>query len=113
MKIALIAILAALSVSCSTGPTANTNVQNTAAVPVPSRTADGPVTPVTSPAAAPADEAGTESPADFQGTAGNTLKENPAAAGAVMLREVRSAAHPNYDRVVFEFEGSQLPSYNI
>lgn len=61
----------------------------------------------------PADEAASESPSDFQGKASNTLKENPAAAGAVMLNYVRSATHPNYDRVVFEFEGAQLPSYKI
>ena len=60
-----------------------------------------------------ADEAASESPGDFVGTARNTLKENPAATGAVLLSYVRSAAHPNFDRIVFEFEGAQIPSYKI
>ena len=87
-----------------------TNSSNATPAAIPSRTAEPPVMPSPTPRA---DEAGTGSPADFQGTAGNTLKENPAATGAVMLSEVRSAAHPNYDRVVFEFEGAELPSYKI
>ncbi|AKF79354.1 hypothetical protein MFUL124B02_02970 [Myxococcus fulvus 124B02] len=29
------------------------------------------------------------------------------------LRSVRAGAHPDYDRVVFEFEGTQLPGYRI
>ena len=116
MKTALIAFLAAaaLSASCSTGPSANNaNAQNTAAAPVPSRTAEPPATPSPSPTNSPADEAASEAPSDFEGTAGNTEKENPKATGAELLEEVRSAKHANYDRVVFEFEGSQLPSYKL
>lgn len=29
------------------------------------------------------------------------------------LRSVRAGAHPDYDRVVFEFEGTQLPGYKV
>lgn len=29
------------------------------------------------------------------------------------LRSVRAGAHPDYDRVVFEFEGTQLPGYRV
>ena len=100
---------AALTAACSGVPETNSNTANATPAAVPSRTAEPPMTPAPTP---PADEAASGSPADFQGTAGNTLKENPAA-GAVMLRDVRSATHPNYDRVVFEFEGAQLPSYKI
>jgi hypothetical protein len=115
MRTAWIAILvaAALSVGCSGGAEPNANSQNTATVPVPSRTAEPPVTSAQESTTARADEAASEAPADFKGTAGNTLKENPATTGAVLLSEVRSATHPGYDRVVFEFEGAQLPSYKI
>ena len=49
---------------------------------------------------------------DFAGTAGITDKKNEIK-GAALLREVRTAQHTNYDRVVFEFEGAELPSYHI
>ena len=101
---------AALSAGCSGGAEQNANGQITAAVPVPSRTAEPPVAAAQP---APADEAASAAPAEFKGTANNTLKENPNATGAVLLRDVRSAVHPTYDRVVFEFEGVQLPSYKV
>jgi hypothetical protein len=101
---------AALSAACSGGAETNSNVANAAPAPVPSRTAEPPV-PAAQPA--PADEAASAAPAEFKGTANNTLKENPNATGAVLLRDVRSAVHPTYDRVVFEFEGVQLPSYKV
>ncbi len=31
----------------------------------------------------------------------------------VIVREVRSARHPNFDRVVFEFEGAFIPGYRV
>ena len=115
MRTACIVILAtaALSAGCSGGAEQNANVQNTAAVPVPSRTAEAPATTAQASTAAPADEAASEAPAEFKGTADNTLKENTDAPGAALLRDVRSATHPNYDRVVFEFVGAQIPSYKI
>ena len=69
--------------------------------------------PSPSPTNSPADEAASEAQADFEGTAGNTDKKNPNATGAVLLKDVRSAKHANFDRVVFEFEGAQLPNYRI
>ena len=115
MRTAWITLLlaAALSAGCSGGAEQNANGQNTAAVPVPSRTAELPVAPAEEATAALPDEAASEAPAEFKGTADNTLKGNPASAGAALLRDVRSAVHPNYDRVVFEFEGAQLPSYKV
>ena len=115
MRTAWITLLlaAALSAGCSSGAEPNANMQNTAAVPVPSRTAEPPANTAQGSTAALPDEAASEAPADFKGTADNTLKENSNATGAVLLRDVRSAVHPAYDRVVFEFEGDQLPSYKI
>ncbi len=101
---------AVMTAACSGVPETNSNLANATPGAVPSRTAEPPMTPSPTP---PADEAASESPSDFQGKAGNTLKENPAATGAVMLSDVRSAMHPNYDRVVFEFAGAQIPSYRI
>jgi hypothetical protein len=115
MRTAWITLLlaAALSAGCSGGAEQNANGQITAAVPVPSRTAELPVAPAEEATAALPDETAPEAPAEFKGTADNTLKENPNATGAVLLRDVRSAVHPTYDRVVFEFEGVQLPSYKV
>jgi hypothetical protein len=111
MKTALVLIVAvALSAACSSGAGRNLNVANASPAAVPSRTAEPPSTPTPTP---PADEAAAAAPAEFKGTAHNTLKENPSATGAVLLRDVRSAVHPAYDRVVFEFEGAQLPSYKV
>jgi hypothetical protein len=50
--------------------------------------------------------------ADFEGTAGIVDKKNEIKAAA-LLKTVRTAQHGNYDRVVFEFEGAELPSYHI
>jgi hypothetical protein len=53
-----------------------------------------------------------EEAADFAGTAGITDKIFDVK-GVAVLREVRAAAHPGFDRVVFEFEGQDFPSYHI
>jgi len=57
-------------------------------------------------------EPGDTSEEDFEGTAGGTEKSRKGQYPGV-LREVRTAAHPNFDRVVFEFEGNALPGYKI
>jgi hypothetical protein len=49
---------------------------------------------------------------DFEGTAGITDKKNEIKSVAV-LKEVRAAQHAGYDRVVFEFEGAELPGYHL
>jgi hypothetical protein len=65
------------------------------------------------PASSPArGEEVSPSPQDFQGTAGITEKPRPGAPIAV-LKEVRTASHANFDRVVFEFEGDRLPSHHV
>ncbi len=114
-KTVLIAIVAvATSVACSTRPVANNaNAPNTEVAPVPSRTADAPLaSPSPSPTNAPADEAGSDN-ADFTGTAGVTEKKNLNIKGVAIMSDVRSARHSNYDRIVFEFAGPDLPTYHI
>ena len=116
MKTAWIALLlaAAFSAGCSGGAVTNSNTSNsTPPEALPSRTAEPPISPSPSPTNLPADEAASEAPAEFGGTAGITEKKNPNVTGAVLLKDVRSAKHANFDRVVFEFEGAQLPSYKI
>ena len=49
---------------------------------------------------------------DFKETVGITDKKYEIK-GIVVLKEVRAAAHENYDRVVFEFKGGEMPSYHI
>ncbi len=65
--------------------------------------------------ASPADaNAGPGDPSsqEFEGTAGVTEKRRQDV-GPVVLRAVRLASHPGFDRVVFEFEGGNLPGYKI
>jgi len=50
-------------------------------------------------------------PQKFEGTAGVTEKKREVS-GVAVLREVRAASHPAFDRVVFEFEGD-LPGYRL
>lgn len=111
MKYSWIALIALLMIGCSADAVTNSNVANATPAAVPSRTAEPPTTPSPSPTTPPADEAASETSADFEGTAGITEKKSPT--GGVLLKETRSAKHGNFDRVVFEFEGAQLPSYKI
>ena len=57
-------------------------------------------------------EAKEDDKADFEGTAGIVDKKYDIK-GAAILKEVRTAQHGNYDRVVFEFAGAEMPSYHI
>lgn len=50
--------------------------------------------------------------ADFEGTAGITEKKYEIKSAAV-LKEVRTAGHDGYDRVVFEFEGAEMSGYHV
>ena len=61
---------------------------------------------------APADEVDNDT-ADFAGTAGVTEKKNTGISGVAIMNAVRTAKHGNYDRVVFEFAGTELPTYHI
>ena len=114
MRTALIAIIAVgLLAACSRVEVPNNaNTRDTASAPVTSRTEDPPAPALPSPAKSPADEAASKA-AEFQGTAGVTDKKNPSIKGVAVLNEVRSATHDGYDRVVFEFTGSELPGYHV
>jgi len=59
-----------------------------------------------------APEPGDTAPESFEGTAGIIDKPEPDAPVAT-LRDVRTARQQGFDRVVFEFEGSQLPGYHL
>lgn len=48
----------------------------------------------------------------FQGIYGVARQERPDAPIGT-LRDARTAVHPGYDRVVFEFDGERLPGYEI
>lgn len=50
--------------------------------------------------------------AEFEGTAGIVDKKYNINDAAI-LKEVRTARHTNYDRVVFEFAGAELPGYHV
>lgn len=51
-------------------------------------------------------------PSDAGWTAGIVDRERPVT-GAAMLVDVRAAAHEDFDRVVFEFAGSELPGIHL
>ncbi|HYP25984.1 MAG TPA: hypothetical protein VE262_04630 [Blastocatellia bacterium] len=63
---------------------------------------------VTNPSGAP----GATPEEDFKGTAGIVEKRKPGQSLGV-LKAVRTASHPNFDRVVFEFEGDAVPGYKL
>ena len=88
--------------------------------PIQRETASPATSPVASPTATPAPavgelarpESGDTSQSEFKGTVGRTDKkrlERP----AVILKEVRTGRHENFDRVVFEFAGAGVPGYHI
>ena len=68
--------------------------------------------PATGDAETPAPEPGDTAPESFEGTVGILDRPKPDAPVAT-LREVRTARQQGFDRVVFEFEGSQLPGYHL
>lgn len=62
--------------------------------------------------ATPPDEAIADT-ADFEGTTGITDKKNIGIKANGVMSAVRTARHGNYDRVVLEFLGAELPGYHI
>jgi hypothetical protein len=108
MKIVLVGLFLTgmLLAACSDPHPAPNAVE--APSPVPTAT----VASTPAPANVPVDETAEIAP-EFKGTAGDTEKKNPNATGAAILKEVRSARHANYDRVVFEFDGAELPNYKL
>ena len=75
-----------------------------------------PTPTVTATPSAPANAAQDETAednAEFAGTAGITEKKNAGISGVATMNAVRTARHGNYDRVVFEFAGAEMPTYHI
>lgn len=57
-------------------------------------------------------EVGDTSPDEFVGTTGSTNRSKGKVAPA-LLREVRLARQANFDRIVFEFAGKEIPNYAV
>ena len=103
-----------IALSCSPAPADNTLNANAIDGPAgegssgPLTSEPGTPTPTAAPTEPPAEDL-----ADFEGTAGITEKKYPNIKGIARMSEVRSARHGNYDRVVFEFSGNEMPTYHL
>lgn len=115
MKTAVVILIASFAAGCSSvsdkAPVQDQNNGNTIAIssPTPSLVEDVPT-----PAAGSSNRYDERvDNAEFNGTAGITEKKNPNVTAVAILHDVRSARHGTYDRVVFEFKGSEMPTYHI
>jgi len=116
--IAIFIFLAAASFGCggatnispNTGSAASGQQAANSPTPTPANVVNNSTPTASRPA--PADEAEGDT-ADFAGTAGTMEKKNPGIKGVAILSDVRTAKHGNYDRMVFEFLGPDLPTYHI
>ncbi len=79
--------------------------------PAPQPTPAPPVTPTPTPTPPPSGTAPSV-PSDTQWTAGIVKQERQGLA-PVTLRAVREARNEGFDRVVFEFDGTQVPGYHL
>ena len=59
-----------------------------------------------------AGDMGEASSNEFEGTSGSVFHKNYNG-GPVLLREIRTAEQNGFDRVVFEFDGPEIPNYKI
>lgn len=108
MKILIVTVLIAAALAGCTGEADNRSPVNGAGPATPAPT----VTP--SPTATPTPEDRTDDDtADFTGTAGIVDKRYPDIKAPGLMTAVRTARHGNYDRVVFEFAGPEMPSYHV
>jgi hypothetical protein len=108
IKIVLLSLCCIAVLSCA---------QQSKTPSVSSNVATPPVSSTPPPAPSPAEgvaspEAGDTSAEEFEGSAGIVEKKRPNLKPAI-LKEVRTASHGNFDRVVFEFEGNAVPGYHI
>ncbi len=79
--------------------------------PAPQPTPAPPVTPTPTPTPPPSGTAPSV-PSDSQWTAG-VVKQPREGLAPVTLRAVREARNEGFDRVVFEFDGTQVPGYHL
>lgn len=82
-----------------------------AEAPAPTEPA-APTEPDAKPVPAPAGGAAAEDPKNREWTAA-TVKLERASLKPVTLRSVREARNEGFDRVVFEFDGAQVPGYHL
>jgi hypothetical protein len=98
----IIAVAAVMLIGCANkdvgNRNANTNINANHAVQTPTPT--------------PGSDETKRGSDDFDGTTGITDKK-PVAEDAALLKEIRIAAHQNFDRIVFEFAGATLPGYHV
>jgi hypothetical protein len=113
----LLVVSSILFSACGRENAENTKVEN--AAPTANKTQNSPISESDSDANAVSNENSAvkanfqnNDSADFEGTAGITDKKNNVK-GAALLTKIRTAEHGNYDRVVFEFAGAEMPSYHI
>lgn len=104
----LLALLAAATLACapSDGGGEPADTASTSAPVAPS-----PDTSAGAPGAAPHDETRLDFPRD-SGTTGISQRSRGGIA-PVILRAVRAARHDDFDRVVFEFDGTEVPGYHV
>ena len=98
----LVLTLLALGACDRSGPDDLAGPGTTATSPAPGTTTTAPASTSTTGAPAWSTEAKT-------GPGGREPPDGPSA----KLPAVRAAAHPGYDRVVFQFEGTRVPGYRI
>jgi len=79
----------------------------------PTPTPAPPEATATVPAATPTVEQPTGTPGGFTGSTDPVEAPPPAGLGQATLVNVRSAAQPGFDRIVFEFSGSQVPGCSV
>ncbi|MBA2379226.1 MAG: hypothetical protein H0V76_06600, partial [Blastocatellia bacterium] len=96
--------------ACTPAADPNTNAAKNTVASTPSAAHGTVATPIPAKTTAASPE---PTDAEFEGTAGIIEKKNPNVTEVATLREVRSARHETYDRIVFEFAGSEMPTYHI
>lgn len=81
--------------------------------PTPTQTASPAASASATTGGTPAPEP-TETPGGgFSGGTDPVTATPPAGLQQAVLADVRAAAHEDYDRIVFEFQGNQLPGYTV
>lgn len=106
---ALAALLPVLLLAACTGddddatPTAG-------ASPTTSNATPAPASPTTAGTAAP-EASATSGP--FAGSTAPVQATPASNAGGILVEDIRAAAHPGFDRLVFEFSGNQVPGYSV
>jgi hypothetical protein len=101
-----LAVIIASLLACADSAPGNRNQNTSAAARAANLNRSTPAQPAAS------KESGDSSPDDFEGTAGIVEKRRDDVEPA-LLRDVRTARHDGFDRVVFEFEGSNIPGYHV